>query len=103
VKIDDSLTGLSAIRNRTTRKTKDGAVDTATSTTTAGDSVAITSKSAQLSKLEEELRLVDSSDTAKIEAIKLAIAEGRFEVDEEAVADALVQNTMEQLRRQGKK
>lgn len=103
MKIDDSLTGLSAIRNRTTRKTKDGVGETTTSSTSASDSVDITSKSAQLSKLEEELSLVDSSDTAKIEAIKLAISEGRFEVDEEAVADALVQNTMEQLRRQGKK
>lgn len=101
MKIDDALNGVPAIRSRETKKGK-----TATATASSGhaaDSVEITPASAQLSRLEEELSLVDSADTGKVEAVRQAIAEGRFQVDEEVVADALVQNTMEQLRRQGGK
>lgn len=102
MKIDDSLNGISAIRGRTARKTKDGAPGTAASPGNATDSVEITPTSTHLNQLEEEMGRLGSSDSGKVEAIRQAIAEGSFRVDEEAVADALVQSTMEQLRRQGK-
>jgi negative regulator of flagellin synthesis FlgM len=102
VKIDDSLNGVAAIRNRDTQKKKGNAAASATQPDSAGDSVEITQTSAHLSQLEDALTRIDSSDAGKVEAIRLAIAEGRFQVDEEAVASALVQGTMEQLRRQGK-
>lgn len=102
MKIDDSLNGIAPIRGRTTRKAKDGAAATPASPGTAGDSVDITPTSARLNQFEEELGRLDSGNAGKVEAVRQAIAEGSFRVDEEAVADALVQSTMEQLRRQGK-
>lgn len=103
MKIDDALNGVPAIRSRETKKGKTATATATASSGHAADSVEITPASAQLSRLEEELSLVDSADAGKVEAVRQAIAEGRFQVDEEVVADALVQNTMEQLRRQGGK
>lgn len=100
MKIDDPLRGVSAIRGREIRKPKGRTTTTALAG--GGDSVDITQTSARLSQLEEALGQIDSADTGKVEAVRQAIAEGTFKVDEEAVADALVQGTMEQLRRRGK-
>lgn len=102
MKIDDSLNGIAAVRGRTTRKAKDGASAPAAGPGTAGDSVDITATSARLNQFEEELGRLDNGNAGKVEAVRQAIADGSFRVDEEAVADALVQNTMELLRRQGK-
>jgi negative regulator of flagellin synthesis FlgM len=102
VKIDDSLNGVPAIRRRETRKSKDGSATSSGSPVTAGDSVEITTTSARLNQLEAELGLIDSANTGKLEAVREAIANGSFQVDEEAVAEALVRSTMDQLRRQGK-
>lgn len=101
MKIDDALNGVPAIRSRETRKAKGNGVATTVNHGGASDSVEITSASAQLSRMEEELAQIDSADAGKVEAIRQAIAEGSFQVDEEVVADALVQGAMEQLRRQG--
>lgn len=101
MKIDDALKGLSAVRSRETRKTTRAASSVAPGGG-RGDSVQITPISARLSKLEEELSQVDTADTGKVEAVRQAIADGSFQVDEEVVADALVETTKEQLRRQGK-
>lgn len=103
MKIEDALNGVRAVRSRDTRKGKSGAVSAPAAPSHATDSVEITPASAQLSRLGEELALVDNAETGKLEAVRQAIAEGRFQVDEEVVAEALVQNTIEQLRRQGGK
>lgn len=103
MKIEDALNGVRAVRSRDTRKGKPGAVSAPAAPSHATDSVEITPASAQLSRLGEELALVDNAETGKVEAVRQAIAEGRFQVDEEVVAEALVQNTIEQLRRQGGK
>lgn len=102
MKIDDPLNGVPAIRSRDTRKAKENSTATATNQGNAGDSVDITRTSARLSQLEETLGQIDSSDAGKVEAVRQAIADGSFRVDEEAVASVLVQDTMELLRRQGK-
>lgn len=101
MKIEDALNAVSPIRTRETRKTKRGEA-AAAAPGGRGDNVDITPLSARLSKLEEELSQVASADTGKVEAVRQAIADGNFHVDEEAVADALVQDAKEQLRRQGK-
>jgi negative regulator of flagellin synthesis FlgM len=100
LKIDDSLHGVPPLRGRDTRKGKAADAPAAANPGAVGDSIEITPTSSQLNKLEEDLGRIDSADTGKIEAIRQAIAEGTFQVDEEAVADALVKTTIEQLRRQ---
>jgi negative regulator of flagellin synthesis FlgM len=103
VKIDDSLTGASSVRTQKTRNGKGKYSTSSVSTSTTQDSVEITQTSAHLSILEDKLSNLDTSESSKLDAVKQAIAEGRFHVDEEAVADALVQNSMESLKRQGRK
>jgi negative regulator of flagellin synthesis FlgM len=102
VKIEDLLKGVPAIRSREARKSKAGEPGLTTGGGAAGDSVEITRTSASLNMLAEELMQLDSSGSSKVEAVRQAIADGSYQVDEEAVADALVKNTMEQLRRQGR-
>ena len=63
------------------------------------DDVKLTSTAEKMSQLEEELRGVSISDNAKIESIRQEIAEGRFKVDEEAVADSLVRESIANISR----
>jgi len=63
------------------------------------DNVKLTSTAEKLSQLEDELQNVNISDNAKIEAIRKEIAEGRFKVDEEAVAESLVQESIANISR----
>ena len=63
----------------------------------ARDTVEITSVSAQLVQLEKLLNEVGVVDTARVEAIKQAIAEGRFHIDSEVVADKLLASVREFL------
>jgi negative regulator of flagellin synthesis FlgM len=66
----------------------------------ARDKVEITSLSAQLQQLEQALSSVGVVDTARVEAIKLAISEGRFRIDSEVVADKLIATIREYLTSQ---
>lgn len=63
------------------------------------DDVKLTSTAEKMSQLEEALRGVSISDNAKIESIRQEIAEGRFKVDEEAVADSLVRESIANISR----
>jgi negative regulator of flagellin synthesis FlgM len=66
----------------------------------ARDKVEITSVSAQLAQLERVLSEVGVVDVARIEAVKQAIAEGRFHIDSDVVADKLLATVRELLARQ---
>ena len=60
------------------------------------DSVKITSLSSQLRALESSLSDVSVVDTARVETIKQAITEGRFQINPEVVTDRLL-NTVKDL------
>ncbi|MCS6786596.1 MAG: flagellar biosynthesis anti-sigma factor FlgM [Thiobacillaceae bacterium] len=66
------------------------------------DSVELTDKAGLLSSLEAALNALPDSDVNKVEAVRQAIAEGSFKVDEEVVAEKLVEQTLEQLQHAGK-
>lgn len=103
MKIDNSLKGVSGVRpGETRRKKSDDSAATAGGHGTR-DSVELTETSAKLSALEAALADIGATDAGKVEAIRQAIAEGRFKVDEEAVADALVKDILDQLSRQSGK
>lgn len=104
MKIEDPLTGASTtIPNQKTRAKGKTSSSSGSSSANSKDSVEITQTSSQLSQLEGALNQLDTTETGKLEAVRQAVAEGRFQVNEEAVANALLQNSMEQLKRQGKK
>lgn len=61
------------------------------------DQVNIQSQGAQLLALEQQLADISVVDTAKVDAIKNAIAQGQFNVDAERVADKLLEVAREHL------
>jgi len=99
MKIDGALTGVVVVRGK-------GGVDAkgkrreARTDDSIHDSVSLSSDSARLQALEAALAEIDINDADKVESIRQAIADGRFSVDEEVVAEKLVETTMEQLSHQ---
>lgn len=57
----------------------------------ATESVTLSPLSAQLQSLESKVAATEVFDTAKVDAIKSAIANGKFKVDSEKVADGLIE------------
>lgn len=101
MKIDNPLTGSISVGNTKTRTAKSKSSSSAAATVSSKDSVELTGASTQLNVLEDRLNQMDTSETDKLEAIRQALAEGSFQVNEEAVADALIQTSMDQIKRQG--
>jgi negative regulator of flagellin synthesis FlgM len=64
------------------------------------ESVQLSPLAAQLQDIESRLEAEQSVDTARVAEVKLAIAEGRFEVNAEKVADRLIDATRDFLRAQ---
>jgi negative regulator of flagellin synthesis FlgM len=67
----------------------------------AQDSVQLSSVSTQIQALETSVAESSGFDAAKVEAIKLAISEGRYTINAEAIADKLIASTRELLAQQG--
>lgn len=66
----------------------------------AQDSVQLSSTSTQIQALETSINEASGFDAAKVEAIKLAISEGKFTINPEAIADKLIASTRELLAQQ---
>jgi negative regulator of flagellin synthesis FlgM len=64
-----------------------------------GDSLTLTESSTRIRALEAELAHIDITDIQKIESVKEALASGSFEVHAEVVADRLIDETKETLRK----
>ena len=54
------------------------------------DTVELTSRAKLLERLEKNLAAVPAIDSARVETIKQAIANGQYEIDSEAIADAMI-------------
>lgn len=94
MKIDASVKSPTStgVKETAPRTSKAGASAAATpqKTSTTQDSVQITALSSQLHAMESSMESVPVVDTARVEAIKQAISEGRFKVNPEAIADRLL-------------
>jgi negative regulator of flagellin synthesis FlgM len=66
----------------------------------AQDNVTLSSTSTQIQALEAGINEASGFDTAKVDAIKQAISEGRFTINPEAIADKLIASTRELLAQQ---
>ena len=100
MKIDNALKNIQG-PNKKTKVDKSKARDTQEQTGVS-DNVELTSRSALMQSLESALAKLPAEDLDKIAEIRLAIAEGRFQINEEVVADKLIQEAMDNLRRGGK-
>lgn len=72
-----------------------GASKSSRAKSSSDDKVEIGSLSSQLQALESSLDNVQVVDTARVEAIKQAISEGRFRVNPDVVADRLLTTVKE--------
>ena len=62
----------------------------ARSPASTSDTVELTSSAKLLERLEKNLAAAPGIDSARVETIKQAIANGEYEIDAEAVADAMI-------------
>jgi negative regulator of flagellin synthesis FlgM len=90
VKIDNSIKTTSGNSVKGTSQPRTAGAPAAPQQGTGQESVKITPLSAQLHALESSLNSVSVVDTARVESIKQAISEGRFQVRSEVVADRLI-------------
>lgn len=97
MKVDNSgkPLGTSLVRGDTRTASKAGSESS--SSETRGESVDITAFSARLSTLEANLVSQPVIDEAKVSEIRQAIAEGRFSVNADAIADKLMASVKELL------
>jgi len=66
-------------------------------TTSSGDQVDISPLSARLQEIGTEMASAPPADASRIAEIKQAIAEGRFQVKPERVADGLLESVRQML------
>jgi len=64
------------------------------------DSVSLSDTSSQLNALETSVSQSSGFDSAKVEAIKQAISEGRFKINPEQIADGLLSYTRDLVAQQ---
>jgi negative regulator of flagellin synthesis FlgM len=83
-KVDDSTV------NRAKAGDTSGNAPSGKSAAVSGETVELTSGGQLLSRLEASLKAAPSVDSAKVADIKAAIAEGNYEINSAAIADAML-------------
>lgn len=98
MKIDNSTKSVShpsRVDKTVPKRGSAGVTKTTSKSTSSQERVDIGPLSAQLQSLESSLENVQVVDTARVEAIKQAITEGRFRVNPDVVADRLLTTVKE--------
>ncbi|KAF0103750.1 MAG: negative regulator of flagellin synthesis FlgM [bacterium] len=104
VKIDTNVKSVVPARSRDVKADKDSAAASPSGLAAAvSDEVRLTGTSAKLRHLEAELAGVDVADAGKVEAVRQALADGSFTVDEEVVADGLIQESIDNITQQARR
>jgi len=101
VKIDKRIPPSSAAKVTASKGKSPGKA--AASSAGGSDSLTLTESSTRIRALESQLASVGVVDTGKVESVKAALADGSFTVDAEVVADRLIDQTKETLRKRGRK
>ena len=97
MKIDSALQQVTSVQAKDV-KSKPSKGKTGTSASgLVSDNVELTGASSRMRDLETQLADLPPEDAAKVESIRQSIADGTFTVDEEAVAEGMVEETIEQL------
>ena len=99
MKIDGS-TRIGALSGNTTPAARGAKPAPQTGRGTSKDNVTLSSTSTQIQALETGISEASGFDTAKVDAIKQAISEGKFTINPEAIADKLISSTRELLAKQ---
>ena len=99
MKIDSSAGKLIVSPNGESKVARNNANQPAASKSESRDEVQLTSSS-QLQALGGSLEASSPMDSAKVEAIKQAISEGRFKINPEMIADRLLTSVKDLLASQ---
>ncbi len=97
MKINDSLSSTQGLPNSPPAPRADKAGDNAKVATTPSINVQISPLSVQLQAMQNTQASGAVFEAKKVEEIKLAISEGRFQVDAEKVADGLLETVKDLL------
>lgn len=97
MKIDSNWKNVAAVEPKS-KAGKGKASDAGQSRAVVQDNVDLTAQANLMRALESSLAELPDTDIGKVEEVRQAIAEGRFKVDEEVVAEKLVAETMQDLR-----
>lgn len=99
MKIDNAIKNVAPPRAREAKSDKAASRTSPLAEATVSDEVRLTDHSTLLQVLETQLADIEVTDPGKVEAIRQSIADGTFKVDEEAVAEGLVRESLENLSR----
>jgi negative regulator of flagellin synthesis FlgM len=103
VKIDNSFKAEAPNKVKEAKGGKSRTVTRPTHQSGIQDAVELTGDAAKLQELEARLAELEITDPKKVESIRQAIADGTFQVDEEAVADGLISEAVEHLSSMSKR
>jgi negative regulator of flagellin synthesis FlgM len=103
VKIDTTIKAVTAPRSKDAKSTKGQMLASPADPASVSDDVRLTSTSGKLRQFETELADVDVADSGKVEAVRQAIADGSFSVDEEVVAEGLIQESVDNITQQARR
>lgn len=98
MKIDSALQHLGSVQTKGVKSKPSKDKAGASNATAVSDDVRLTATSSRMRELEMQLAQLPADDAGKVEAVRQAIAQGTFQVDEEAVAEGMVEESIEQLR-----
>jgi negative regulator of flagellin synthesis FlgM len=95
MKINSNIPGLGGPAvtgsvSRGTARASNGGAPTANTANSDADTVQIDPRASLLAAAESSLGTVPTVDTARVEAVKQAIAQGRFSINSEVIADRLL-------------
>ncbi len=103
MKIDGLTPTANSQRLDTAKSRRKGTASKTGSAASSDSNVELTGISSRLQELEAYLSGFDGVDMPKVEAMRQAIAEGRYGINEDVIAERLVGDIVEDLRRQVKK
>jgi negative regulator of flagellin synthesis FlgM len=98
MKIDSGLKNISSSRTQESKAAKVKEKTQDKDQGSASVSVDLTSQATIMQSLEASLAALPDTDVAKVESVRQSISDGSFQVDEEVVAERLVEDTVESLQ-----
>ncbi len=103
MKIDNTLKTEAPAKVKDARGGKGRTLSSSAHPSGIHDEVNLTGDATKLRELEARLAELEITDPKKVESIRQAIADGTFKVDEEAVADGLINEAISHLSSLGRR
>ncbi len=100
MKIDNSVGSVGGLPSGESRPRPAKSGTSGSATAPSGDKVELSSLSSRMQEVEAALANMPVVDAERVAEIKQAIAEGRFKVDADKVADGLVESVRQMLAQQ---